>query len=69
MLLQFLCKRNRLTKQLVSVQVFSEDENIELGVAEDMARIEGLQVEVFLGADLIDVVQTHPAFFEAAGPA
>lgn len=63
-MLQFLAKRSRLTKQLKSVEVFSEEENIELGVAEDLARIEGLQVEVFLGADLVDVVQSHPSFFE-----
>lgn len=63
---QFLCKRNRLTKQLVSVAVFDEDENIELGVAEDLGRIEGLQVEVFIGTDLVDVALTHRHFFEGA---
>jgi hypothetical protein len=63
---QFLCKRTRLGHDVKSVEVFGADEHIELGVAAELARLEGLEVEVFIGTDLVDVVGSNKNFFEAA---
>jgi hypothetical protein len=64
---QFLCKRTRLGHELKSVEVFGANEDIELGVAAQLARIEGLEIEVFVGTDLVDVVRSNANFFEEAG--
>lgn len=62
-MLQFLCVKTPLG-HLHSIHVYSEDEHIEVGVAAEIAKFEGYDVEVFLGTDLVDVMRSHEAFFE-----
>jgi hypothetical protein len=59
---QFVVK-STAAGELRSIEVFEADQVIDAAVAAEMAEIEGLEVEAFLGADLLDVVRSYPAWF------
>lgn len=62
---QFLAVRSASDRSIRSVQVFEESDHIEAAVARDLAReVDGQEAELFLGSDLLDVIQSHEAFFE-----
>lgn len=60
---QFLARSTPLG-HLKSIEVYGEDEDVQLGVAVDTAKAEGFNVEVYVGLDLVDVVGSHKSSFE-----
>ncbi len=57
---QFVVTRAR-DRGLKRVEAFDEGEHLEAAVAAELAEIEGLEAEVFIGADPIDVARTAPS--------
>lgn len=65
---QFVVTRTTPDRSVRTVQVFAESDHLEAAVCLDLAReVEGLEAEIFLGADLVDVVRSHENFFAEAG--
>lgn len=61
---QFVVKRSP-EQGLKSVECFGADEHMEAAVAAELAEIEGLEAQIFLGCDLIDVARSSPRWFES----
>jgi hypothetical protein len=62
-MMQIVAKRHP-QRGLESVECFGEDEHLDAAVAAELAEIEGLEAQVFLGSDLVDVAQSSPSWFE-----
>ena len=60
---QFVAKRRRSDGVLRAVECFDEGEHLEASVCAELAEAEGLEARVFLGADLVDVAHSSPAWF------
>jgi hypothetical protein len=59
--IQVVAKRKK--GRIRSVECFEEAAHLDAAVCAELGEIERMEVEVFLGSDLLEVVESHRSFF------
>lgn len=60
-MIQVVAKRKK--GRIRSIECFEETAHLDAAVCAELAEIEGMDAEVFLGSDLLEVVESHKSFF------